>query len=51
MSKKLFLVKFKRNDEGLNELKIYKSNKLEVIFYIHETFNTNDIFIESIEEN
>lgn len=51
MNKKLFIVKFKRNDEGLNELKIYKNNMLEVISYIYDTFQIKDTLIESIDEN
>lgn len=51
MNKKLFIVKFKRNGEGLNELKIYKNNMLEVISYIYDTFKIKDTLIESIDEN
>ena len=51
MSTKLFIVKFKRNDEGLDELKIYKNNMLEVMSYIYDTFKIKDTLIESIQEN
>ena len=51
MSTKLFIVKFKKNDEGLDELKIYKNNMLEVMSYIYDTFKIKDTLIESIQEN
>ena len=50
MNDKLFVVKFKENDEGLNELKVYKENLFAVVSYIYDTFKIKDTLIESIDE-
>ena len=50
MNDKLFVVKFKENDEGLNELKVYKENRIAVVSYIYDTFKIKDTLIESIDE-
>ena len=50
MNDKLFVVKFKENDEGLNELKVYKENLFAVVSYIYDTFKIEATLIESIDE-
>ena len=50
MNDKLFVVRFKENDEGLNELKVYKENMFAVMSYIYDTFKIKDTLIESIDE-
>ena len=50
MNDKLFVVKFKENDEGLNELKIYKKSMFAVMSYIYDTFKIEVTLIESIDE-